>query len=252
MDAKRLLIVESDDTLGEALSEQLTLSGEFTVQTVATIANAIEIAKRNRFDLVLIDADPPAADGQGDLEPRGDLERIRHFVLMSDIKAPIIMLVAQGTSLEAPTRADESAGHFVTKPVRFSVLLARIHAILDPHGRRDAACSTIGPYRFQPAMNRLIHDNGSVIQLTPKETAILQFLNEAEASIVNREILLREVWGYNEGVTTHTLETYIYRLRRKMQSGQACGDILLSKAGGYGLSCRHESLSEQEHDRDGP
>ncbi|MEG9883357.1 MAG: response regulator transcription factor [Hyphomicrobiales bacterium] len=246
MDAKRLLMVESDDTLGEALSEQLTLSGEFTVQTVAAIADAIEIAKRNRFDLVLIDADPPAADEQGNQGQKGEPERICDSVLMNGVKAPIIMLVAQGPSPEAISCTGESACHCVAKPLRFSVLLARIRAALDPHGRRDAACSTIGPYRFQPAMNRLIHDDGSVIQLTSKETAILQFLNKAEAGIVNREVLLREIWGYNERVMTHTLETHIYHLRRKMQGGQPCRDIVLSEAGGYRLCRQHEGNSRME------
>ena len=73
------------------------------------------------------------------------------------------------------------------------------------------------------------------IRLTEKETAILKYLYRAEQRAVGRETLLGEVWGYNAGVTTHTLETHVYRLRQKIEKDPAKAQILITDAGGYKL-----------------
>jgi DNA-binding response OmpR family regulator len=73
------------------------------------------------------------------------------------------------------------------------------------------------------------------VRLTDKETAILRYLYRAGQKPVSREILLQEVWGYNSGVTTHTLETHIYRLRQKIERDPANAALLVTEAGGYKL-----------------
>jgi DNA-binding response OmpR family regulator len=73
------------------------------------------------------------------------------------------------------------------------------------------------------------------VRLTEKETAILKYLYRAGAKVVNRETLLSEVWGYNSGVTTHTLETHVYRLRQKMERDPSAAVILVTEPGGYRL-----------------
>ena len=77
--------------------------------------------------------------------------------------------------------------------------------------------------------------NARKVRLTEKETAILRFLYRAGQMPVSRETLLQEVWGYNSGVTTHTLETHIYRLRQKIEKDAANPEILVTEAGGYKL-----------------
>ena len=99
----------------------------------------------------------------------------------------------------------------------------------------DGVC-TIGPYEFRPTAKLLQEPRrGRKIRLTEKETAILTFLLGAGGQPVSREILLSEVWGYNSKVTTHTLETHIYRLRQKIEANPAEARILLTDAGGYRL-----------------
>ena len=94
----------------------------------------------------------------------------------------------------------------------------------------------IGPFaRFRPSSKLLMHPKGSKVRLTEKETAILRYLYRAGQRPVSREILLQEVWGYNSGVTTHTLETHIYRLRQKVEKDAAVPAILVTEAGGYKL-----------------
>ena len=94
----------------------------------------------------------------------------------------------------------------------------------------------IGPYTFQPAMKMLIDENEKKIRLTEKETNILKYLYRAESGVVARDTLLHEVWGYNAGVTTHTLETHIYRLRQKIEPDPSNARILVTESGGYRLA----------------
>jgi DNA-binding response OmpR family regulator len=115
------------------------------------------------------------------------------------------------------------------------VLLARIRAQLRQHEQSEDAVFKIGPYTFKPAAKMLIRGDNRKVRLTEKETNILKFLYRAGERVVGREILLHEVWGYNAGVTTHTLETHIYRLRQKIEADPSQAQILVTETGGYKL-----------------
>jgi DNA-binding response OmpR family regulator len=81
----------------------------------------------------------------------------------------------------------------------------------------------------------LLEPSGGKIRLTEKETAIIKFLLRSGEQIVSRDVLLQDVWGYNAGVTTHTLETHVYRLRQKIERDPSHAEILVTEGGGYKL-----------------
>jgi DNA-binding response OmpR family regulator len=139
------------------------------------------------------------------------------FLRKNGFKAPIIMLTGHNTDSDTILGLESGANDYVTKPFRFAVLLARIRAQLRQHEASEDAVFTIGPYTFQPSLKILLNPNGSKMRLTDKETGILRYLYRAGQRPVSRETLLQEVWGYNSEVTTHTLETHIYRLRQKVE-----------------------------------
>jgi DNA-binding response OmpR family regulator len=149
-------------------------------------------------------------------------------------KAPIIMLTGHDTDSDTILGLESGVNDYVTKPFRFAVLLARIRAQLSQHETSEDAIFTIGPYTFQPSSKLLLNPKDSKVRLTEKETSILRYLCRAQRP-VSRETLLQEVWGYNSGVTTHTLETHIYRLRQKVEQDAATPGILVTEAGGYKL-----------------
>ena len=150
-------------------------------------------------------------------------------------KAPIIMLTGHNTDSDTILGLESGANDYVAKPFRFAVLLARIRAQLRQHEASEDAVFTIGPYTFRPSSKILLNPKGNKVRLTEKETAILRYLYRAGQRPVSRETLLQEVWGYNSGVTTHTLETHIYRLRQKVEKDAASPSILVTEAGGYKL-----------------
>src|SRR5258705_4624338 len=204
---RRILIVDDDAELREALVEQLALHEEFESIAVDTGDKGVQAAKGGQIDLVIMDVGLPDIDG-------GEAVRI---LRKNSFKAPIIMLTGHDTDSDTILGLEAGANDYVPKPFRFAVLLARIRAQLRQHEASEDAVFTIGPYSFQPSSKLLMGSKGNKVRLTEKETAILRFLYRAGQKSISREILLQEVWGYNSGVTTHTLETHIYRLRQKVE-----------------------------------
>jgi len=224
--SKTILIVDDDNDLREALAEQLDLHEEFsTVQAVAG-AEGARVAKEIRPDLVLLDVDLPDIDGR---------EACR-LMRKSGVTCPVIMLTAAATDSDTILGLDAGANDYVTKPFKFAVLLARIRAQLRSHEQSEDAVFRVGGFEFRPAQKMLVDEKTRKIRLTEKETAILKYLYRAGGKAVPREELLTEVWGYNAGVTTHTLETHVYRLRQKIESDPTSARLLITEAGGYRLA----------------
>jgi DNA-binding response OmpR family regulator len=222
---KTLLIVDDDADLRGAVAEQLQAE-DFTTLEAATAADGVRLAQAERPDLILLDVDLPDFDG------REACRRIRD----SGIATPVIMLTAAGEDDDTVRGLDAGANDYVTKPYKFAVLLARIRVQLRDYEHSEGAVFRLGAYEFRPAGKMLVDAQGKKIRLTEKETNILKYLYRAGEKPVSREELLAEVWGYNAGVTTHTLETHVYRLRQKIEPDPANARLLLTEAGGYRLA----------------
>ena len=114
--------------------------------------------------------------------------------------------------------------------------MSRIRVLLQQYEQSEDAILRFGPYMFNPASKLLLTKQDELIRLTEKETNILKFLYQAKERVVQRDTLLHEVWGYNAGVTTHTLETHIYRLRQKIETDPSSASFLVTEDGGYRLT----------------
>src|SRR5580698_7142628 len=224
--AKTILVIDDDTDLRGLLCEQLELHEEFTASGAPTAAEGVRLAKESRPDLILLDVDLPDMDGREAL-------KLMHG---GGVSAPVVMLTAASGDSDTILGLESGANAYVTKPFRFSVLLAHIRAQLRSHEQSEDAVFHIGPYEFRPAAKVLIDERQRKIRLTEKETSILKYLYRAGEKPVSREELLTEVWGYNAGVTTHTLETHVYRLRQKIEPDPTGPKILITEAGGYRLS----------------
>lgn len=225
MPARRILVVDDDDVLRDSLVEQLSLYEEFDIAQDSTAAKGVARARAEPLDLVIMDVGLPDMDGR---------EAVK-LLRKGGFKAPVIMLTGQDSESDTILGLEAGANDYVTKPFRFAVLLARIRAQLRQHEQSEDAVFTIGRYTFRPSAKMLIDDKGQKIRLTEKETAILKFLYRAGEKVITRDVLLHEVWGYNSGVTTHTLETHIYRLRQKIERDPSKAELLVTEAGGYKL-----------------
>ncbi len=222
---KKILLVDDDDDLREALGEQLILTEDFDVFEAVNGAEATLKVKQAIYDLVILDVGLPDTDGR-------ELCRV---LRKQGVKCPILMLTGHDTDADTILGLDAGANDYVTKPFKFPVLLARIRAQLRQHEQSEDAVFQLGPYTFRPALKMLLTEDEKKIRLTEKETNILKFLYRAPDGVVARDVLLHEVWGYNAGVTTHTLETHIYRLRQKIEPEPSNARLLITESGGYRL-----------------
>ncbi len=227
--ARPILVVDDDQVIRRALTEQLQVDGEFLVLEAATLAEAREKMKGPdaRCDAILLDVTLPDGDGRdfcAELRKEG-------------LRMPVIMLTGSDDEADIVRGLDAGANDYVAKPFRIAELLARLRAQLRLFENSEDAVFSIGPYTFRPSAKLLLEPiKNRRIRLTEKETAILKFLYRAGTRPVPRQVLLNEVWGYNAAVTTHTLETHIYRLRQKIEPDPAHASLLVTEGGGYRLN----------------
>ncbi|MBK1656822.1 response regulator transcription factor [Paracraurococcus ruber] len=229
--ARPILIVEDDAELAATLAEQVAMDGEFSAETAASAAEAVaRLADADtRFDAVILDIGLPDGDGR---ELCAALRR-------DGKRMPIIMLTGRDAEGDVVRGLESGANDYVAKPFRLSELLARLRAQLRVFDNSEDATFAIGQYQFRPSARLLLDPaKNRKVRLTDKECRILKFLLRANSAPVNRATLLAEVWGFNSGVTTHTLETHVYRLRQKMESDPANPKLLLTDRGAYRLEPR--------------
>ena len=224
--ACKILTVDDDAELRHSLAEQLALHTEFVIAEAETANAALECVRHRSFDAILLDLDLPDMDGR----------ELCRLIRRSKFSAPILMITAASSEADTILGLDSGASDYVTKPFRLTALLARLRAQLRQCEQSEDASITIGPYTFRPSAKLLVdatkHKN---IKLTGRETDVLRYLYHARDRIVTRDMLLQEVWGYSRDAKTHTLETAVYRLRRKMEIDPAHPGLLVKTPAGYRL-----------------
>ncbi|MFC5992223.1 response regulator transcription factor [Limoniibacter endophyticus] len=225
MTSRTLLVVDDDNDFRESLVEHLSPYDEFELIQEDSATKAINAVKANKVDLLIMDIGLPDMDGR---------EAVK-IMRRNGFKSPIVMLTGHNTDSDTILGLEAGANDYVAKPLRFAVLLARIRAQLRQHENSEDATFAVGPYTFKPSQKVLIEIDGKKIRLTEKEAAIIKYLYRAGQKVVTRDVLLEEVWGYNSGVTTHTLETHVYRLRQKIERDPSNARILVTESGGYKL-----------------
>jgi DNA-binding response OmpR family regulator len=224
--SSRLLIVDDDAYLRETLRQQLAVEGFNNVFEVGFAADLDNVLSHANPDLILLDIQMP--DGNSiDI-----CQRLRR----NGFAKPIVMLTNKGAEVDIVLGLEAGANDYITKPFRFNELIARIRTQLRQFRASDDARFEIGNLSFVPA-NKMLYEIGSdrMQALTEKEATILKFLCRAFSNDVTKDELLAEVWGFQNGVSTHTLETHIYRLRQKI-SRLTKKQLILTIENGYRLA----------------
>lgn len=225
--SKKILLVDNDEALRFSITERLRLNGEFATMEADTAAEALNLAKTEHFDAILLEVNLPDMNGC-------ELCRIMR---RKGVKSPIIIVTAADSDADIILGLDAGAIDYVTKPFRLEVLLARLRAHSRQHEHCDDAIFTIGPYTFRPSVKMLIHsETKRKVRLTRMEIAIVKHLFRSAGQVVGRDTLLSEVWGYSADVNSHTLETHVYRLRRKIEADPWEPEILVTSSSGYQLA----------------
>lgn len=257
-DGKRVLIIDDDPVFRQVLSEQLTELGGYQCEIAPDGGAGLKMALDQHVDVLLLDMGLPDFGGLA----------VCRQLRAQGMMAPIIIVTGDGSEKSIISSLDAGASDCVVKPFKIGVLLARMRAHIRQFSHSDDAVLVIGPFAFRPGAKTLVLEEGAgvsdahvqgqgaqhsvsgqgaprPVRLTDKEVQILKYLylhaqdsakNGSAHNVVGREELLGEVWGYNAAVTTHTLETHVYRLRQKMERDPAHAAILVTEPGGYRLN----------------
>ena len=235
----RVLVVEDDDRQRNFLVDALKNRQNFADYSISEIIEAdsadlaIRILESNSFDLILLDF--CLEDGVDESKSVNGDELCR-IARSKGFTCPILILSGKRiVPSDVVGGLESGANDYLLKPYSIAELLARIEKELQAHEKSEDAVYAIGPFEFRPGKNWLERPSSRKILLTEKESGILKFLYRARGQVVDKGTLLSEVWNYNPAVTTHTLETHIYRLRQKIEADPRNPKFIVTNSGGYRL-----------------
>jgi len=227
MSARHILIVDSNAAARSDLARELARIGYIVSHVTSGEAASTALVRTSRADLVMVESDLPDGDGPA------LIARLRRRGVM----LPVILLADAATEDDVVAGLDAGADDFLVRPLRPRELAARIRAQFRVSLSREESDMRVGVLTYRPSTRTAFQPYlPHPVRLTEKEAALLARLCRAEGRPVTRDTLLREVWGYSPNVSSHTVETHVYRLRRKIESGPETPRIVLSDEGGYRLA----------------
>ena len=221
----RILVVEDEETLSEAISFLLSKEG-FDVSVAATGPEAVELFDKNGADLILLDLMLPGLSGT---------EVCRQIRTKSSV--PIIMLTAKDSEIDKVVGLEIGADDYVTKPYSSRELIARIRAVLRRGELQDVADDgsilEVGPVRMDTDRH-VISVNSEQVSIPLKEFELLEFLMRNAGRVLTRIQLIDRVWGSDYVGDTKTLDVHIKRLRAKIEKDPANPEFIQTVRGmGY-------------------
>ena len=201
----RVLVVEDDEDIAQALQRSLRLEG-YEVRLAGDGEAALRTAITFQPDLVVLDLGLPKLDG---------IEVARRLRAADDV--PILMLTARDAVESRVEGLDSGADDYLVKPFERQELLARLRALLRRRPPRGSASLVVADLSLNPDTHE-VHRGGRTVELTQREFELLEYLMRNERIVVPRQRLLEEVWGYDPFATTNTIEVFVSNLRRKLEA----------------------------------
>lgn len=217
----RLLLVEDDPDLGEALVANLARDG-FAVDRVADLASAEAALAASPYDLVLLDLGLPDGDG---LELLRRLRRRRSNL-------PVLVLTARDAVEERVAGLEAGADDYLVKPFAHAELVARIRAVLRRPGRDLGAAIEVGRLLLEPATGH-VEVGGRPLLLPRRERMLLEALMRRAGRVVTRRVLEEALWDQDSEIESNTLESHVSRLRKKLVDSAAGVQIRTVRGVGY-------------------
>ncbi|MEO8168436.1 MAG: response regulator transcription factor [bacterium] len=207
----KILLVEDDPTMQLGLKDNLEFEGHQVI-VVANGKDGLRELVDNSYDLVVLDVMLPQLSGFDVLRKARE----------KGVATPVIMLTAKGEEIDKVLGLELGADDYVTKPFGLRELIARVKAVLRRNeGSRQASTVMNLENINVDFANYTATREGSPVMMTPKEFEILKFLWQHRNKVVSRDQLLTNVWGYDESISTRTVDNFILKLRQKLEDDPA-------------------------------
>ncbi len=220
--APRVLVVEDDEDIAQALQRSLRMEG-YEVRAAADGPAALENGRSFAPDLVILDLGLPGLDG---------LEVARS--LRADDDVPILILTARDALESRVEGLDAGADDYLVKPFERQELLARMRALLRRRPPRGSAPLRVGDLLLNADTHEVTRGERTV-ELTQREFELLEYLMRNERIVISRQRLLDEVWGYDPFSTTNTIEVFVSNVRRKLEADDEPRLLHTIRGAGYVL-----------------
>jgi len=225
MAGERILIVEDEPGIAMTLEDRLVAEG-YAVTVRHDGIRGEEEARTGTHDVLVLDLMLPDRDG---LTVCRNLRR-------SGIGLPILMLTARGTNLDVVVGLQQGADDYLAKPFDMGVLLARLEALLrrtkpTPAGS-IAAVREFGAYRLDEVRGELVKGDQPVA-LNAQEYRLLCYLAAHPNRVLDRDEILDQVWGYESGTTTRTVDVHVAKLRHRLEESENPHHIVTVRGRGY-------------------
>tara|TARA_B100001057_G_scaffold85931_1_gene81793 strand:- start:43 stop:726 length:684 start_codon:yes stop_codon:yes gene_type:complete len=220
---KRILLFEPNGLLRKALLEQILANKEFHASEASSFEDIKNQLAKSSFDLIIISTDKEASG----------LCSIVKFITEAEISSIVLFMIDPQISETSFFENSAQKCYFIERPFKIHNLNKKISTILAKISNSNEVAHKIGPFIFLPLTKVLTLGEKTKVELTEKEAAILKCLIGAGEEAVDRDTLLKQVWNYSPNVTTHTLETHIYRLRQKLEIDASIPRLIISKDGGF-------------------
>ena len=222
---KKILLFEPNNHLRKALFDQISMVQSFEIFDAFRPEDIIRQNKNSTFDLIIIGTDNEAHS----------FSLINQSIQGTQLNSKILFMVDPNNSISSDFDESLAPNYYIKKPFRVQNLIKKISAILAKISTNIDVAHNIGPFLFYPIKKIVILGDQVKIELTEKEVDILKCLINSGEEYVDREKLLKQVWNYNSDITTHTLETHIYRLRQKLEIDPSIPRLIISKGGGFAI-----------------
>ena len=220
---KKIILFEPNGLLKNTLLDQLTLNRDIEINDASDLTNIQYLLKKSSFDLIIM----------GTNRETYSLSSIRQFIKKADISNIVLFMIEAQISESSFFEQNPQKHYFIERPFRIQHLNKKISTILAKISNSNELTHEIGPFIFLPLKKILILGEKTKVELTEKEVAILKCLISSGEEAVDKDTLLKQVWNYSPDVTTHTLETHIYRLRQKLEIDASMPRLIISKDGGF-------------------
>ena len=222
---KKILLFEPDRLLRKTLIEQISLNEDFDITELSSFEDLKYGVNKSSFDLIIIGTD------QGSYS----FSSIRKFIKEAKITNIVLFIIEAETGGSSSFEESIEKHYFIEKPFKIQYLNKKISTVFAKISNLNDVTHKIGPFIFFPAKKVIMLGEKIKVELTGKEVDILKCLISSAGEAVDRDKLLKQVWNYSPDITTHTLETHIYRLRQKLEVDPSIPRLIISKGGGFSI-----------------
>jgi len=222
----KILLFEPNDILRFTLSEQLLIKKDYDVTLASSLRDFKWHAEKSIFDLFIM----------GEQRDAHSISSFLEFIKEAQIANKILFMIESGPGEFSIPECSTDQYHVINKPFKFQHFMKKINFLLAKLSGANNVSHEVGPFVFFPKRKMIKTNDCEEIELTEKEVGILRCLLSTDEEFVDREKLLKQVWNYNPDVTTHTLDTHIYRLRQKLEKNPSIPRLIISEGGGFKIN----------------